>query len=93
MGPIFNPEVKIAPEIEETQILVPSEFWEFANFLVNNPSLKGITSTVIERATDSAERIVRRDLGPNNFNQALKPSFAPLKSRKSKRRISFITDE
>ena len=50
--------------------------WEFANFLVNNPSPKRITSTVIERATDSAERIVRRDLGLNNFHQTLKPSFA-----------------
>ncbi len=50
--------------------------WEFANFLVNNPSPKRITSTVIERATDSAKRIARRDLGLNNFNQTLKSSFA-----------------
>lgn len=67
--------------------------WEFANFLVNNPPPKRITSTVIERATDNAERIVRRDLGLNNFNQTLKPSFASPKFKKSKKRISFTTDK
>ena len=33
MGPIFNLEVKMTLKIEETLILVPSKFPEFARFL------------------------------------------------------------
>ena len=59
---------------------------QIANFIVNNITLAEVSVMVVERATETAEFIVKNNLNPNNFN-------SPVARKKLKEKIKLYRNK
>tara|TARA_Y100000310_G_scaffold345046_1_gene461374 strand:- start:4292 stop:4621 length:330 start_codon:yes stop_codon:yes gene_type:complete len=55
---------------------------QIANFIVNNITFAEVSVMIVERATETAEFIVKNDLEPSNFN-------SPVSRKKLKEKIKI----